>query len=130
MFKPVSEKREGQMMLLIVLILSSIIAVVAALAGLLITLQLRQVTDARQSAEAIFAADTGIECILFREFGPQATVDCPSPDTDYVFPGGGPKFRISRTYLDPVTGSETWVSVGRDSKNRIARALQIKFVKQ
>ncbi len=127
--KFIFDKNNGQVMLLSVLILSSIIAVVTALASLLISFQLRQVTDARESAEAIFAADTGIECVLWKQFGSSNSVTCPSPNTDFVMPGGE-SFRIKQITNDPATGNQTWLSVGRSASGRTARALQISLVKR
>jgi len=63
-------------MLLTVLVLSSVILMVAATAGLVMSFNLRQVTDARLSTKAIFAADTGIECVLDNYFCTAGT--CPN----------------------------------------------------
>ena len=63
-------------MLLTVLVLSSVILMVAATAGLVMSFNLRQVTDARLSTKAIFAADTGIECVLDNYFCTTGT--CPN----------------------------------------------------
>lgn len=118
----------GQMMLLSVLILASVIATITALATLLISFQLRGVTDAEASGQAIFAADTGIECILFREFGTKGVATtCPNPDEEVILPNRS-KYAFSR--LPDVSGNPTWVSVGRDKNGRVARALQITFVKK
>lgn len=53
-------------MILTVVLISSAILSATSLAGLLIIYQLRQSTDIVNSAKAIFAADSGIECSLYR----------------------------------------------------------------
>ncbi len=116
------------MMLLTVLVLSSVIAIVTTLATLLISFQLRQVTDAQASGQAIFAADTGIECIIFKKFGtPGATTTCPEENREFTLPGGA-KFTFALVRRDG--NNETWLSVGKDKNGRVARALQIRFVQQ
>lgn len=59
-------KDSGQVMLLTTLILSGTILAAATLAGLLMVYQIRQASDATQSAKAIYAADAGIEYELYR----------------------------------------------------------------
>lgn len=130
-------REKGQMMLLQVLILSIIISIVTALAGLLITFQLRQVTDAKASGEAIFGADSGIECVLFHKFGPSG-VDlkiCPNPGDGCPNKGAesrplpdGPSFNYR--CLQDTGGEEIWLSVGQDSNKRVARAFQIRFIER
>lgn len=55
-------------MLLSMLILGGILLGASTLAGLLMLYQLRQASNASQSAQAIFAADTGIEWELYKSF--------------------------------------------------------------
>lgn len=53
-------------MLLTTLVLSGTLLAATTLAGLLMVYQIRQSSNANQSAEAIFAADAGIEYELYR----------------------------------------------------------------
>lgn len=55
-------------MLITVLALSGTILGATAIAGLLMLYQIRQTTDAVNSAKAIYAADSGIEWRLYRFF--------------------------------------------------------------
>jgi hypothetical protein len=61
-------KNKGQVMLLSVLVISSAVLGATSLAGLLVLSQLRQASDAQGSAQAIFAADAGMECALYRQY--------------------------------------------------------------
>jgi len=65
--RPASPKRSrgGQAMILTVMLLSGAILSASALAALLVLFQLRQASDIKSSTQAIFAADSGIECILY-----------------------------------------------------------------
>ena len=60
------KSQRGQVMLLTTLILSGTILAASTLAGLLMVYQIRQSSDATQSAKAIYAADAGIEYELFK----------------------------------------------------------------
>ena len=62
-----SKSKVGQTMLLTVMLLSGAILSATSLAALLVLYQLRQATDAKASTQAIFAADSGIECVLFEQ---------------------------------------------------------------
>lgn len=55
-------------MLVTVLILSGTILGATAIAGLLMLYQIRQTTNVADSAKAIFAADSGLECQFYRRF--------------------------------------------------------------
>lgn len=55
-------------MLLSVLLISSAVLGAATIAGLLVLFQLRQTADAETSAQAVFAADAGIERALFEKY--------------------------------------------------------------
>lgn len=57
--------QSGQAIVLAVLALGGIVLSATAVAGLLMTHQIRQTTDAANSAKAVFAADAGIECGLY-----------------------------------------------------------------
>lgn len=56
-----TEKQNGQAMLVTMLFMSGLILVGTAVAGLLVSYQIRQAADTQASTQAIFAADTGIE---------------------------------------------------------------------
>jgi hypothetical protein len=58
----------GQVMLLTVLILSGSILGASTIAGYLMLLKVRSASDITNSAKAIFAADTGIEWELYKQF--------------------------------------------------------------
>ena len=64
-------------MLLAVLVLSGTVLGATTIAGLLMLNQLRQATNVGLSAQAIFAADTGIEWELFKLFKPDIVADNP-----------------------------------------------------
>ena len=90
--------RRGQVMLLTILALGGVILGATTLAGLLVVYQLRQSSDAANSAKAIYAADTGIEWGLYQFFKPALAGE------------GGPTFSNSAS----VTVS---CSPGADCKN-------------
>ncbi|MBI4193111.1 MAG: hypothetical protein HY536_00610 [Candidatus Colwellbacteria bacterium] len=121
----------GQTMLLMVLILGSAIVGAASLATILTSYGLRQVIRAQESAQAIFAADTGIEWALYRRFGicknpvpsgPRCTL--PS-EYDAPFPETGARFELVRAGGTPQ--EEKWFSVGINSTGSISRAMEITF---
>ncbi|MDP3991573.1 MAG: hypothetical protein Q8P66_01550 [Candidatus Colwellbacteria bacterium] len=58
----------GQAMLLTVMLLTGVILSTTSLAALITLYQMRQATDAASSNQAIFAADAGIECALYKKF--------------------------------------------------------------
>lgn len=55
-------------MLLTVMLLTGVILSTTSLAALITLYQIRQATDAASSNQAIFAADAGIECALYKKF--------------------------------------------------------------
>ena len=55
-------------MLLSVLLISSAVLGAATIAGILVLFQLRQTADAETSAQAVFAADAGIERVLYEKY--------------------------------------------------------------
>jgi len=111
------EKRKGgQTMILTVLLLSGAILSATAISAMLVLFQLRQASDIESSAQAIFAADAGIECVLYEATagsgnysGCQGTLD------------NGAKYVV----IDD--GSGTFKSVGEAGGRRTARALEISF---
>lgn len=62
------EKRKGQALILTTLALGGAILGATAIAGILMLYQIRATTDAVNSAEAIFAADAGVEWAQFNLF--------------------------------------------------------------
>jgi hypothetical protein len=61
----------GQVMMLTVIAIGGTLLGATTVAGLLVIYQLRQSSDAANSAKAIFAADAGIEWGLYRFFKPE-----------------------------------------------------------
>ena len=62
------KKNKGQVMLLSIMIIGTSIMVVTIIAGYLIVQRLRFSSNMADSAKAVFAADAGIECELYRIF--------------------------------------------------------------
>lgn len=120
------------MMLMVILIAATTLAAVAFVSFTIVS-ELRRATDARHSTAALFAADTGIECILFKEFGyhpyglgcPACVGDCTTDEIE-LFPRG-PRFRfrfISRTIVGSVE-TVVWESIGRDALGTTTRSIQL-----
>jgi hypothetical protein len=63
-----NQNRKGQVMIISVVTLSGILLAAAAIAGLLMTYQLRSANDTVNSAKALFAADAGIEAATYCYF--------------------------------------------------------------
>lgn len=63
-------RHRGQAMLIAVLSLGGAILGATAIAGLLMTYEIRSTTDIVSSAKAIFAADSGVEWALYSAFKP------------------------------------------------------------
>ena len=78
--------RGGQAMLIAVIAMSGIFLGATAIAGLIMTYQIRITTIAEDSAQAIFAADAGIECGLYNIFNGPAS--CPGTPGDCLCPLG------------------------------------------
>jgi hypothetical protein len=89
----VSKKNKGQVMILTVLALGGTILGATAIAGTLMLYQMRQAGDLIKSSEAIYNADSGIECGLnsffsdLKESTPTFTVDasCVNANTSVNF---------------------------------------------
>lgn len=122
---PASPKRSqnGQTMLLTVMILSSAVLGATVLASLLVLFQLRQSSDAKSSTQAIFAADSGIECILFERIGGTFNYqNCGAP------PATPPQIDLDNGAFYTVVelgGGDGFKSVGR--AGRTTRAFEITF---
>ena len=108
-------------MLLTAVLISGIVLSATSLAGLLTIYQLRQVTDVTNSTKAIFAADSGIEWELYKNF---KNDKAPAPACS----GGTPEQLCNgatfQTFPDPNNPSIV-TSVG--TSGRSSRALQINF---
>lgn len=64
--EPVS-RQAGQVMLLTVMMLTGVILSATSLVALITLYQIRQTSDITASTQAIFAADAGIECALYKQ---------------------------------------------------------------
>jgi len=123
-------KIKGQTMILTVLLLSGAILSATAISALLVLFQLRQVTDIKTSTQAIFAADAGIECVLFELT--TALVAANESGEDFIIDGGTVEDTCSgelednnATYRVVSEVGSNFKSVGR--AGRTARALEIGF---
>lgn len=112
------KKQSGQTMLVTVMILSSAILGATVLASLLVLFQLRQASDAKSSTQAIFAADSGIECIIFERVGETFNYDNCGASTQINLDNGA-------SYVVEDLGGDTFKAVGRSG--RAARAFEISF---
>jgi hypothetical protein len=130
-------REKGQTMLLMVIIISAAAIGAMTFASFTVISEMRQVTDARATSAALFAADAGIECILFHEFGKETyglgCPECPdNPDIGYVSPevelfSGGPKFSfqlVSKT-VDGSNETSVWRAIGKDSLGKTARSFRL-----
>ena len=121
------------MILMVVLIAATTLAAIA-FSSFTVVAELRRVTDARLSTAALFAADTGIECILFRElrpdlYGPECP-PCLDPCTSFSNYGNlpdGSKFKFRLVSEERVGGRiiSVWEAVGKDALGRTARSIQL-----
>ena len=127
------KNNSGQSMLFMVMSMSSIIVMVASLSSLIMIFELRQATDSKATGEAIMAADTGIECAIYKEFyGAPPSILCGTGETGRGTLAGGATFEFNRKSED-TSGPQriiTWTSAGEDVKGRAVRALEIKFIEQ
>lgn len=107
------DKSKGQVMLLTVVLLAGSVLGTTAIAGILTLNQLRQAAFASDSMKAIFAADTGIEWELYRQFQ-NPTAEAPVMSNGAVF--------------KTTTGVDFIRSTGyADEKEKVARAFEISF---
>jgi len=111
-------------MLLTVILLSSAIMGAAALAGLLIIYNSRNVADVVSSGQAIFAADAGLECALYNSVqSPGTAEDCGQPPASRVRFSNGAEFE---TQTDTVGSTTTIHSTGHS--NNAARSFEASYV--
>ncbi len=64
---------KGQAILLSIIVIGGVILGATTIAGFLTAVQLRQSNDAANSAKAIFAAETGINCGVYTFYHPSET---------------------------------------------------------
>ncbi len=118
------KSEKGQVMILSVLALGGTILGATTIAGLLMVYQLRSTSDVANSAKAIFAADAGIDWMLYQFSKPSST------DTQPVFSNGA---SFTATCSDSSShvvdcrnpSAFTFRSVGQSGSSY--RALQLNF---
>ncbi len=116
---PRSSKSEvGQVMLLTVMLLTGVILSTASLAALLILYQIRQTTDVIASTQAIFAADAGLECALYKNLK-EGSQGCGEKDKEE------PVKLTNGAEFITVTAGNTIKSAGKS--RRSARAFEAAF---
>ncbi len=131
-----SALRGGQLMIVTVLILGGAILSASVIAGYLMTRNIRQTTLANDSAKAIFAADAGLERILYeclKNGACEGGGACPiSGNFNATLSNGTSYEAVFQKSLD-LSGSgacrfDELRSVGfSDPTKRVSRALEIKF---
>jgi len=121
-------------MLFMVMVLGSVIMMIASLASLLMNFELKQATDVEATGQAIFAADTGVECAIYQEFYDTPLSLCACDGNSQCQLDNGSLFSFKRESEIEKTlpsGAKqtiiTWTSVGTDSEERVSRAFEIKF---
>lgn len=110
----------GQTMILTVLLLSSAILSATAISALLVLFQLRQVSDIKASTQAIFAADAGIECVLYEAVVNEISGSAVEQVCIGQMEDNSARYRV---VYESATGS--YKSIGQSG--RTARALEITF---
>lgn len=105
---------EGQTMLLTVLIMFGIILSATTIGGYLMLNQLRQAGNAANSVKAIMAADTGIECELYRMFKDDAVNCNTTGDNAVTFEESNVTLKTSRT--SPMPGIDVIQSTGGSAR--------------
>ena len=112
--------KRGQLMLITVLILGGTILGASAIAGLITTYRVRQSSDAKDSALAIFAADAGLERAFYQCFK-QVVPDCADFDSTTDPLSNGAEYSVKF-----LTGPPSEIrSVG--SRGRVSRALRFRY---
>jgi len=117
-------KKIGQAMLLSVVLLSTAILGTTALVGILMIYETRYAGDVVSSAQAIFAADAGIECASYKHFkdSTQFCGDSAATPPSVVTLGNGATYRTEFITVGLATVVQ---SVGQ-SRN-VARAFALEF---
>lgn len=116
-------------MLITVMLITSAILSATSISALIILFQLKQVSDIKASTQAIFAADSGLECLLYeRVKGGEVYSNCGkgaadgTGGTEIVLTNDSyPEYRASYTVIDE--GGGLFKSIGRSAK--AARAFEI-----
>ncbi len=143
----INDGKHGQALLLTVIIIAGVILMIATVSGLVMSYSIRQVTDAQSSAQAIFAADAGIECILYYHFcnggaGGRSCqpVDCSNQvisnpwnpacgQNSPTYTSVNALYKYTMQCTNSVSNGgvdyQTWVSVGQNIAGTAARSLQI-----
>jgi|SRR3989344_2514446 len=116
------KKNRGQLMIMTVLILGVVMMSTTLIAGYLTSLKIRQSVGARGSAEAFFAADSGLEVALMKCLK-QNPPDCNNFDSP---PGMfSNQAYFSATFVRDGVGNIIEIrSLG--TSNQISRALRLK----
>ncbi len=102
--------QSGQVLLFSVLILSGALLSVTVIAGLLTLYQLRQAGDVARSAQAIYAADAGLEMEFYRWFKDFDNCHAPSADL-FVVPGSYPTTPACFTIANPLINGAQFVTL-------------------
>jgi len=120
--------KDGQTMIVTVMLISSAVLGATTLAALLVLFQLRQSADAKSSTQAIFAADSGIECVLYEKLLSDSLGGVPPPDYTNCGEGGQVTLDNGAIYtvtVDSSGGNTVIKSVGKS--DRASRAFEITF---
>ena len=121
-------RKEGQVMFLTVVVLGAIIASVTTIAGLLMSYQIKRSADIA-SQKAIFAADAGVECMMYQLFsvgvagGQEAKGACGGDGAL----SNGAYFEILVEPNKEKTFPNSFISTGYYGSS--VRSMQIKFIK-
>lgn len=86
---PALRANTGQVMLLTVLILGGVVLGVSTVAGYITVQKIRQSSNSANSTKAIFAADTGIEWEMYKQFKGSADKPVLSNGADFETSGIG-----------------------------------------
>lgn len=116
--------KKGQVMILSILAIGGTILGATTIAGLLMVYQLRSTSDVANSAKAIFAADTGIDWMLYQFSKPSSTDPAPAFSNGASFTATC--YDSSSRIVDCRNASAvTFRSVGRSGTSY--RALELNF---
>lgn len=132
----IKEKKSisGQMMVMMVVLLSVAALGAAALGAFLVLSGFRNLSSSDTTMDSIFVADTGIECVLFNEFGHAAynavSGYCPAIAGNNSSNKTTEKgiFSFKKTATQPTY--EDWSSTGVSTNGKTTRVLDIRFNKK
>lgn len=116
----VPRQSSGQAMILSVMLLTTGILGAASIVGLLMIYEIRYTGDVVSSAQAVFAADAGIECASYQHYK-DSTYLCGTEAAPIALSNGA-TFRVE---LKTVGLKEYAISYGRSKS--IGRAFQLEF---